>query len=76
MLESDRLLGILKDLENKRKNGELSAREFYKALLELLADLKDVLVHENIDEKQVRRQIPLLLAFIKSQIGELHARGH
>ena len=76
MLESDRLLGILKDLENKRKNGEITAREFYKALLELLADLKDVLAHENIDEKQIRRQIPLLLAFIKSQISELHDRGH
>ena len=76
MLESDRLLGILKDLENKRKNGELSAKEFYKALLELLTDLKDVLVHENIDEKQIRKQIPLLLAFIKSQISELHDRGH
>ena len=76
MLESDRLLGELKTLEEKRKNGELSAKEFYKALLELLADLKDVLAHENIDEKQVRKQIPLLLAFIKSQISELHARGH
>ena len=76
MLESDRLLGILKDLETKRKNGEITAREFYKALLELLADLKDVLAHENIDEKQIRRQIPLLLAFIKSQISELHDRGH
>ena len=76
MLESQRLTEILKDLETKRKNGEISAREFYKALLELLADLKDVLVHENINEAQIKRQIPLLLAFIKSQIMELEGRGH
>ena len=76
MLESQRLTDILKDLETKRKNGEISAREFYKALLELLADLKDVLVHENINEAQIKRQIPLLLAFIKSQIMELEGRGH
>ena len=76
MLESQRLLNHLRELETKRKNGELTAREFYKGLLELLAELKDVLVHENIDEKQIRRQIPLLLAFIKSQITELEHRGH
>ena len=76
MLESQRLTDILKDLETKRKNGEISAREFYKALLELLADLKDVLVQENISEAQIKRQIPLLLAFIKSQIMELEGRGH
>ena len=76
MRESDRLLGILKELETKRKNGEISAREFYKGLLELLADLKDVLAHEEIDEKQIKKQIPLLLAFIKSQITELEHRGH
>ena len=76
MFESDRLLDNLKELEEKRKKGEISTKEFYKALLELLADLKDVLVHENINENQIRRQIPLLLAFIKSQISELHSRGH
>ena len=76
MLESQRLLNSLKELETKRKNGEISAREFYKGLLELLVDLKDVLLQEEIDEKQIRKQIPLLLAFIESQISELERRGH
>jgi len=76
MLESQKLTEELKTLEEKRKNGEISAKEFYKGLLEILAHLKDALVHENIDEKQIKRQIPLLLAFIKSQITEMEARGH
>jgi hypothetical protein len=76
MKDSQALIQELKALEEKRKNREISAREFYKGLLEILAHLKDVLAHENIDENQIRKQIPLLLAFIKSQISELEARGH
>ncbi len=76
MLESERLIQRLKEAEQKRKNGEISASEFYKILLDILADLKDVLINENINETQVRKQIPLLLAFIKSQISELEMRGH
>ncbi len=76
MKDSAMLLSHLKELENKRKNGEISAREFYRGLLEILAELKDVLVKEDISDQQVKKQIPLLLAFIKSQIGELEMRGH
>ena len=73
---SEKLKQELKELEEKRKNGELGVREFYKRLLDLLAELKDMLAHENIDEANIRKQIPLLLAFIKSQIHELELRGH
>ncbi len=76
MLDSQRLLQKLRELEEKRKKGEIDSREFYKGLLELLAELKDVLVQENIDETNIKRQIPLLLAFIKSQISELEQRGN
>jgi len=76
MQDSTVLFQTLKELEYKRKNGEIGPREFYKGLLNLLADLKDVLIKEDISEQQVKKQIPLLLAFIKSQIGELEARGH
>ncbi len=76
MKDSEKLLQELKELEEKRKNGEITAREFYKRLLDMLAELKDVLAHENIDEANIRKQIPLLLAFIKSQIHELQLRGH
>jgi hypothetical protein len=76
MTESANLTQQVKDLELKRKNGEISAKEFYKGLLEILANLKDALLHENIDEANVRKQIPLLLTFIKSQIGAMEKRGH
>ena len=76
MQESQKLLQELKELETKRKNGEIGVREFYKGLLDLLAELKDVLAHENIDENQIKKQIPLILAFIKSQITELELRGN
>jgi len=75
MLESQRLLDELKDLENKRKSGEIGPRVFYKGLLDLLADLKEVLAHENITDAQIRKQIPLLLVFLKSQINELAQRN-
>jgi len=76
MQDSAVLLSHLRDLETKRKNGEITPREFYVGLLNLLAELKDVLIKENISEQEVKKQIPLLLAFIKSQIKELELRGH
>ena len=76
MLESTRLDNILKELQQKRKNGEISTREFYKSLLELLGQLKDVLVEEDISEAQIKKQIPLLLVFLQSQIKELGGRKH
>ncbi len=68
------LKNSLKELLLKRKNGEITTREFYGGLLELLADLKDALVRENINEKQIKKQIPLILAFLESQINELETR--
>jgi molybdopterin/thiamine biosynthesis adenylyltransferase len=76
MQDSAKLLQELRELEAKRKNGEISAREFYQGLLEILGRLKDFLVREDINEQQVKKQIPLLLAFIKSQISEMEMRGH
>jgi len=76
MKDSGRLIGLVKDLEQKRKAKEITAVEFYRGLLGVLADLKDVLMAEEISEANVRKQIPLLLTFIKSQIGEMEKRGH
>ena len=64
----------LKQLEAKRKNGELTPKEFYMKLLELLANLKDALVHEDINESEIRKQIPLILTFLKAQIKALQTR--
>jgi hypothetical protein len=76
MSESQVLLQHLRELEEKRKNGEIGVVEFYKGLLEILGELKDALIHENINENDIKKQIPLLLAFIKSQITEMEHRGH
>ena len=69
------LMEKLKQLETKRKNGEISSKEFYKGLLEVLRDLEEILIKENISEADVKMQIPLLLTFIKSQLKKLEARG-
>jgi len=67
---------ILKELENKRKNGELSAKDFYKELLNLVTKLVGELEKEDINEAQIRRQIPLLLTFLKAQIKNMADRGN
>jgi len=67
---------ILKELENKRKNGELSAKDFYKELLNLVTKLVGELEKEDINEAQIRRQIPLLLTFLKAQIKNMAGRGN
>jgi len=75
MKESQRLLELVKELEEKRKRREISAKEFYHGLLSVLGELKDVLLAENISEEEIKRQIPLLLTFLKSQIAKLGERG-
>ncbi len=75
MLSSQKLYDTLHRLENERKNGSLSLREFYKGLLELLSNLKEALIAEDINEKQIKKQIPLLLTFLEMQIEDLNKRG-
>ena len=72
------LMDKLKQLETKRKSGEIGPKEFYAGLLDLLDELKDALikeVREDMTEAEVKMQIPLLLTFIKSQVKKLESRG-
>ncbi len=66
----------LVELEQKRKSGEINTAKFYKGLLELVKTLIDELKEEQINDAQVKKQIPLILLFIKSQIKEMEGRGH
>jgi hypothetical protein len=75
MKDSALFLQQLRELEGKRKNLEISAKEFYQGLLEILGNLKDFLVREDISEQQIKRQIPLLLVFLESQIADMEKRG-
>ncbi len=75
MRSSQMLKDQLKDLETKRKQREISAEDFYKGLLKIFSELKESLIKETLSEAQVRKQIPFLLTFLKSQIKELENRG-
>lgn len=66
----------LKELNEKRKRGELSAREYYAGLMELLIELANSLKEEEISDADVKRQIPLLKVFISEQIKKMEGRGH
>jgi len=66
----------LKLLEEKRKHGELDEKQFYYGLLDLLSNLKDALREEDIPLKDIKKQIPVLLTFIKLQIDEMKLRGN
>ncbi|WP_461831337.1 hypothetical protein [Aquifex sp.] len=75
-MASDKVEQSLKELENKRKNGEIGSTEFYKGLLDILELIRKELQAEQIDEKLAKRQTPLLLTFIKNQIKEFRNRGN
>ncbi|NPB08555.1 MAG: hypothetical protein GXN96_06470 [Aquificae bacterium] len=63
-------------LKQRRKNGELSPAEFYRELLKLLSQLTQELTDEEISEENVRKQIPLILAFLEEQISKYAERGN
>jgi hypothetical protein len=75
MKDSQKLAEHLRELEEKRKRREISAKEFYRGLLTILGELKDALLDEDISDEEVKKQIPLLLTFLKSQITKLGERG-
>jgi hypothetical protein len=75
IMSSAELKQLLKELQDKRKNREISAAEFYKGLLDLMSRLAQDLRDEEIPETQIKKQIPLLLTFINAQIKAMAERG-
>ncbi|WP_461831687.1 hypothetical protein [Aquifex sp.] len=73
---SQELAQELQALKDSRKNGELSPAEFYKKLPELVAKLANELHEEVISEENLKKQIPLILAFLEEQIKKYAERGH
>ena len=65
----------IKELEIKRKKREITAKEFYFELLQIVEELTSTLKGETIEENQIRKQIPLLLTFLKAQIKSLEMRN-
>jgi hypothetical protein len=76
MSRSEEMMEKLNELNAKRKNGEISARDYYKGLMALLVELGQSLQQEEISEEDVKKQIPLLKMFITEQIKKMGARGH
>jgi len=76
MTNSQELTTKLKDLKAKRKCREIDEREYYKGLLEIMKVLIDRLEGEEIEIKDVRSQIPLIVLFITDQISQMEGRDH
>ena len=57
-------------LKEQRKNGDLDVKGYYRELLDILKNLADSLVEEvdNLDDSQIRAQIPLLVVLLDDQI--------
>jgi len=76
MSRSEEMMEKLNELNTKRKNREISAKEYYKGLMALLVELGQSLQEEDISEEDVKKQIPLLKVFISEQLKKMSARGH
>jgi len=76
MKNSEMLKDKLQELKTKRKNGEITEREYYMGLLELLKVLIDKLEGETINDRDVKKQIPLVVLFITDQISKMEGRDH
>ncbi len=60
----------VKELKEQRKNGELTIKAYYAELLNVLTNLTDSLIGEldNIEDADIRSQIPLLVVILDDQI--------
>ncbi len=65
----------LDELKEKRKNGQIEPLEFYRGLLKLTCELMNELISEDISDENVKKQIPLVLSFLESQIIKFRERG-
>ena len=74
METSQELDKSFRELKLKRKNGELSEKEYYLELLKLAKRIIDTLEEENISQENVKKQIPLIVLFVSEQIDKLSKR--
>ncbi len=75
-MSSAELTDRLEELKLRRKNGELSSRDFYRELLNMTTALVQELKDENISEENIKRQIPLILVFLEEQLKKMKDRGN
>ncbi len=76
MKRSKEMSEKLNELDSKRKNGEISAVDYYKGLMDLLLELAGALKEEELKEEDVKKQIPLLKIFLSDQLKKMEGRGN
>ncbi|NPA42283.1 MAG: hypothetical protein GXO18_08435 [Aquificae bacterium] len=75
-MSSQGLKSKLEALKVERKEGKLTPKEFYKELLTLAVTLVEELKDEDISDEDIKKQTPLVLAFLEDQIDKMEGRGH
>ncbi|RUM59510.1 MAG: hypothetical protein DSY66_06095 [Persephonella sp.] len=73
---SQELRRLFNELKLKRKNGEISEKDYYISLLQLSKRVIDSLEEENISGEDIKKQIPLIVLFIDEQINNFAKRGN
>lgn len=73
---SQELRRLFNELKLKRKNGEISEKDYYISLLQLSKRVIDSLEEENISAEDIKKQIPLIVLFIDEQINNFAKRGN
>ncbi len=63
-------------LDEKRKSGEVNFVEYYRGLMALVGELTHALQDEKISDRDVKKQIPLLKAFLIDQMDKMEGRGN
>ena len=74
METSQELQQSFNEIKKQRKNGDLTEREYYKELLKLTKRLLNSLENEDISDKDIKQQIPLMVLFIGDQIDKYKNR--
>ncbi len=76
MTVSGKIEEQLRHLEEEKKAGTIGSKEFYHGLLQLISSLSAELEKEELSEELIKKQIPFLLTFLKTQVRELKKRGN
>ncbi len=77
MRRSEMMVEKLRELTASRKRGEISQKEYYKGLMDLLVELSGALEDEKgMTEEEIKKQIPLLRVFLVEQTRNMVERGH
>ncbi len=75
---ADSLAQQLRELKQRRKEGSLPLKEYYRQILGLMGTLAASLQEEvgSLAEEEIAYQIPVVLLFLEEQIRKFGERTH